>query len=56
MPSRRVVDGDVLQLVDPGRVDQAEHAAHARFGVGVGHLAVREELHLLEASSSWSSA
>ena len=36
------------QLVDPGRVDQAEDAAHPAAGVRVGDLPVGEQLHLLQ--------
>ena len=43
----RLLDGDVLQVIDLDRVDEAEHAAHAGLRVGVGHLPVGEQLHLL---------
>jgi hypothetical protein len=44
----RLLDGHVLEVVDLHRVGQAEHAAHAGLGVGVRHLPVGEQLHLLE--------
>ena len=34
-PEPRLLDGDVLELVDPLRVDEAEHAAHAGLGLPV---------------------
>jgi hypothetical protein len=43
-----LLDRDVLQVVDLGRVDEAEHAAHAGLRVRVGDLAVGEQLDLLE--------
>jgi hypothetical protein len=44
----RLVDRDVLELVDPLGVDQAEDRAHACLGVGVGDLTVGQKLHLLQ--------
>ena len=43
-----LLDGDVLQMVDLRRVGQAEHATDAGLGVGVGHLAVGQQLDLLQ--------
>ena len=44
----RLLDRDVLEVVDLLGVDEAEDRAHARLGVGVGDLAVGEKLHLLQ--------
>ena len=44
----RLLDRDVLEVVDLGRVGQAEDAADAGLGVRVGDLAVREQLQLLQ--------
>ena len=43
-----LLHGDVLQMVDLHGVDQAEDAAHAGLGVGVGDLPVGEQLDLLQ--------
>ena len=47
-PEPRFVDGDVLELVDPLRVDQAEDGADPVARIRVLHLAVGEQLDLLE--------
>jgi hypothetical protein len=39
-----LLDGNVLQRVDPGRVDQAEHPADAVAGIGLGDLTVGQQL------------
>ena len=44
----RLLHGDVLEVVDLGRVGEREHAADTGLGVGVGDLAVGEELDLLQ--------
>jgi hypothetical protein len=44
----RLLDRDVLEVVDLFRVGQAEHAADAVLGVRVGDLPVREQLDLLQ--------
>ena len=44
----RLLDRDVLEVVDLGRIGEAEDRAHARLGVGVGDLPVGEQLHLLQ--------
>ncbi len=44
----RLLDRDVLEVVDLRRVGEAEDAADARLRLGVGDLAVGEQLELLE--------
>jgi hypothetical protein len=44
----RLLDGNVLQVVDPGGVREAEHAADAGAGTVVGDLPVGVELQLVQ--------
>ena len=52
MCSRDCSTADVLERVDLRRVGEAEHAADPLLRVGVGHLAVGQQLDLLSFSSS----
>ena len=51
----RLLDRDVLEVVDLDRIGQAEDRADAGLGVRVGDLAVREQLELLELLGRASS-